>query len=131
MALLLKYTDDVWDTTTYPKRLFIQGQQTMGGVTYLTFDDRTPYSQEGTPVTGGMLSAIVQAINGFTSSHTVFSEDGLTITQTNDIGTLQTSFSADGLTITKRLTDGDGNAVQLVTTFDASGLIVDSVATIE
>lgn len=79
----------------------------------------------------GLLSEITMLVNGFVSSHTEFSEDGSSMTQTSNTGTLITDFSKDGLKVTKVLTDTVGNKVKLVTTFDASGLVIDSVASIE
>lgn len=131
MALYLAYQNDVWDTETFPNRIFKESNTTYQGEDVKAFEDVTPYSQEGTHVTGGLLAEMVQNIMGFIPSHTEFSVDGLSIVQTNPSGTLTTTFSADGLTITKVFEDQNENTATMVTTFDASGLVIDSTVTLE
>lgn len=131
MGLLLRYQDDTWDTETYPNRIFKQTNQTVDNELVASFEDVTPYTQEGTPVTGGLLANMAQAILGFIPSETTISADGLTMTQTSSAGTLVIQMSADGLTLTKTLTDNDGNVGVATTTFSSDGLSISTVVEIQ
>ena len=74
--------------------------------------DEKPGTVEGTPVNRKNL----MDMQGFNNYALVISEDGNTITQTSEAGTLVTNIN--GSTITETFTGADGKAITQTTTID-------------
>lgn len=74
--------------------------------------DEVPGTIEGTPVNRKNL----MDMQGFNNYTLVISEDGNTITETSDGGTLETVISGD--TITETFTGADGKVIKQTTTID-------------
>ena len=88
VGLKLGYSDDTWDKGQLDNRIYEESTVRYEGVSYKSFEDRTPYETEGEVVTGGLLAAFSRGIQNASAS---------SLTPNND-GTY-TSRSIDGVSI--------------------------------
>lgn len=125
LGLKLGYKDDTWDKGQLDNRIYEETTVRYEGVSYKSFEDRTPYETEGEVVTGGLLAALSRGIQDASSSNFVRNSDG-TYTETSMNGVSNITVTSDGYI--EVYTDREGNVLTKHTFFNSDGTVAESTS---